>query len=340
MEPITQALAAAALSRTGLKKIATRATLLLVVAALAPDLDLLSSLGGADAYLRFHRTLLHSLPGAILLAAALAALACLIDRRFKSSSASEPLRFSRAFILCGIAIAFHLLLDVCDSSGAQLLWPFHPAWYSWNLTASLDPWILGIFIVGLLLPELFNLVSEEIGERKKNRPGRRRWAIAALLFVMLYFLARNTLHARATDLLLSRSYNGSTPVRAGAFPSAVSPFEWRGIVATDTALVEVDVPLGPAGAFDPDRGLVHYKPDSSPALDAAQKTLVARRFLAYAKFPLASLEPREDGFHFELRDLRFPAGSASNDNIVAVIDLDSQLRVLRERFRFARERNR
>jgi membrane-bound metal-dependent hydrolase YbcI (DUF457 family) len=338
MDVVTQALASVTLSRAAFARTTRFATPILLATAIAPDLDLLSSFAGADAYLRFHRTLLHSILGAVTLAAAVSALACFADRRFQRLTPAEPLRLGRAFGICLIGVAFHDVLDLADSSGVQLFWPFHSKWYAWNLTANLDPWILAVLVAGLLLHELFNLVSEEIGEQKKKQPGRKRWAIAALTIVALYIVARGALHARAVDLLESRSYRGAIPIAAGAFPTSMSPFDWRGAVSTDDALIELEVPLGPGANFDSEGGVIRYKPDPAPALFAAQKSATATRFLIYAKFPLAALQPGLDGTHFEFRDLRFPAGSASDDNLVALVVVDRELHIVREEIRFARSK--
>ena len=340
MDPVTQTLASVALSRTAFTRTTRLATPILIATAIAPDLDLLSSFGGADAYLRFHRTLLHSLPGALFLAAAIAAAVCFADRRITRSTPADPLGFGRAFVVCVAGVAFHNLLDLADSGGVQLFWPFHSKWYAWNLTANLDPWILAVLLAGLLLPELFKLVSEEIGERKKKRPGPPRWALAALAIVAAYAIARSALHSRAVDLLQSRSYRGAIPIAAGAFPTSMSPFDWRGVVATDNLLVEIDVPLEPGGSFDSERGVTHFKPEPTAALEAAQKSAVASRLLSYAKFPLATIQQDVDGTHFELRDLRFPANSAGNDNLVADVEMDSELHITRAEIRFARTKTR
>ncbi|HXW17673.1 MAG TPA: metal-dependent hydrolase [Candidatus Acidoferrales bacterium] len=335
MEPVTQVLASAALSRAGLSRTSRLAPLVLLATALAPDVDLLSSLGGPDAYLRYHRTLFHSIAGGAVLAAAIAFGAYIFDRGIRRvRTEGRPLSFGRAYALALIGVAFHIILDLLNSGGVQLLWPFHEKWFAWSVASDLDLWILTLLAAALVLPELFGLVSEEIGERKRKNPARQRWAIAALALFSIYAIVRVVLHSRAVDALNSRTYRGNIPLSAGAFPNSVSPIDWRGVIATDNALIELDVPLGASGRFDPESGIFHFKPEPSPALDAARRTAIARRFLAYARFPLASIEPREDSFHFELRDLRLPADSTSHENLIAVVDLDSRLSVLREELRF------
>ncbi|MGC1685831.1 MAG: metal-dependent hydrolase [Candidatus Acidiferrales bacterium] len=340
MDVVTQALASVTLSRAVFARTTRLATPILLATALAPDLDLLSSFRGADAYLRFHRTLLHSLLGVLILAVIIAAGAWLADGRLWRSKSGDPLKLGQAMGICLIGVALHDVLDLVDSGGVQLLWPFHPKWYAWNLTANLDPWILAVFLGGLLLQTLLNLVSEEIGGQKRKQPGMKRWAIAALLIVAAYIFARDALHSRAVDLLESRSYRGSIPIAVAAFPTSTSPFDWRGVVAIDNALIELEVPLGPGASFDSERGVVHYKPDPTSALAAAQQSATVMRFLAFAKYPLAALHPGLDGTQFEFRDLRFTSASTSDDNLVAVVVVDWELHIVHEEIRFARSKAR
>ena len=60
MEPVTHALASIALGRAGLNKISRAVTPMLLVSGMVADLDWVTWLGGADAFLRGHRTATHS----------------------------------------------------------------------------------------------------------------------------------------------------------------------------------------------------------------------------------------------------------------------------------------
>jgi membrane-bound metal-dependent hydrolase YbcI (DUF457 family) len=329
MDPVTHALTSVALSRAGLNKTARLATPMLVVSGLVADFDLLSYFAGPSAYFRVHRAWGHSLIGSFILALVVAAAFWRLAKR----KVDAPLRFSRALGLCLVGAAAHLLLDLGNPAGAQLLWPFRAKWIAWDLLRELDPWILFVLLAGLLLPGLFHLISEEIGERRKGK-GAHRGAIAAVVIMILYIGARGVYHSRAVDLLLSRDYHGAVPEAAGAFPLSASPLNWRGVVATANTFEEIEISFAPGSYFDPDRSLTHYKPETSPALEAAQNAPVVKRFMGSAQFPLASLERVEDGYHFELRDLRFAPGPGSLPEVIAVVDLDASLRVTREALQF------
>ena len=341
MDPFTHALASLTLARTRQRHLPRFGPAMLIAGGVAPDLDYASYLWGARAFLRVHRSLLHSIPGAALTACAVAASFCVLDRYWKRKTRQEkpaaPLTFASALAVCAIGLAGHTLLDLASGEGLQLFWPFRTHWSAWSLAANFDPWALLLLAGGLLIPQLFRLVGEEIGARKSG--GAAGAAVFTVLLLTAYLGARDDLRSRAVDLLLSSEYRGREPLAAGAFPSSANPFAWRGVVSTDNTMEKLLVPLGPRADFNPDRSLTLYKPEESPALEAAEKAAAAQQFLKYAAFPLASLSRSEDGYRFELRDLRFPSGDGNPANVIVRIDLDSGFHVMREEYRYAYSSN-
>lgn len=342
MDPLTNVLTSLALSSAVEKHLPRFGVAMIVVSGIAADLDYASYFGGPGAFLRFHRAVLHSLPGSAFLACAIAAAFVAIGknsaRKQPQGEPAVPLRFVPALSACAVGIAGHILLDLASGRGVQLLWPFHTHGDEWDLTTNLDPWILTLLIGGLFLPHLFRMVSEEIGERKRAARGKRG-AIITLLLLIAYLGVRASLHSQAVNLLLSREYHGRVPLSAGAFPSSSSPWNWRGVVVTDSTIEEVDVPLGTGPEFDPDRSLTHFKPDDSPALNAGERAPIVATFINHARFPIASIDPIEDGYRLQVRDLRFAHDDMSSENIFVRVDLNSSLQVTREEFRFASSPN-
>ena len=337
MEILTHALIALTLARAGQKLLPRYGLAMLVVPGVAADLDFLSYFGGPSAYLRFHRGVLHSVLGSVVLVCVLALVFWAVARRAaaKNSALNLPrLSFLSAAVVCGVAVAVHLLFDLASGIGVQLLWPFREKWTAWDLVNALDPWVLVVLVLGLALPEVLRLVSEEIGERNREPRGRVA-AIVTLLLLLLYFGARAGLHSRAVGELNAREYHGAPPLAVGAFPSSISLLDWRGVVSTDNDIEVIEISLAPGAGFDPERAVRHYKPEESAALEAGQNTAAARTFLRYARFPLAALERGDEGYRFTLRDMRFPAGDGSADDILVRVELDADLRVMSEEFRYA-----
>lgn len=343
MEPFTHAFTSLALGKSGENRLPRFGIVMLVVSGVAPDLDYAGYLAGPGAFFRLHRSLFHSLAGAALLACVLAAAFCVLDKKWPRSHVAQdkkypPLGFVAALAVCAIGIGGHLLLDVASGIGVQLLWPFRLGWYRWNLDGNLDPWLLLILIAGLLLPLLFRLVNEEVGDRRKGRGGARA-AVVTLVLVVAYFGWRWHLHDEAVSLLMSREYHNRVAVTAQAFPDPSTPFDWRGVAVTDNTVEELDISLAPSGDFDPDRSRTHFKPDDSAVLETGRKTAFAQRFLTYATIPVATVTPLEDGYRFEIHDLRFAPDDVDPANLFVRVDLDSHLRIRSQQFVFASSPN-
>lgn len=318
MDPFTHALASFALERAGLRRMSRAALPILLVAGVAADLDLLTYLFGANAYFHYHYAVLHSILGSAILAIAVAAAFWIFDRGAKR----PPLRFSRVLILCLIAAALHVLLDCFGAEGVQLLWPFRAGWFSSDWLPETDPWLIAILLIGSLLPALFRLITEEISSRKQKHTVSVGAAVA-LTLMAVYIAGRATLHHSAMQTLMEHDYHGATPLAAGAFPDADSPLVWRGVVATRNTIEVVSVPIGPAGEFNAMSSLTHFKPPSSPELDAARRAPLAAEFLRYARFPVADFQEISGGSVVTLRDLRFADDSPSSANLSAIIQLDN-----------------
>jgi len=333
MEPLTHVLTSLALGRAGLNKATRLATPMLLLSGLAADLDWLSLAGGARAFLHGHRTATHSLTGTAAIALATAAAFWWPGRKHPAA----PIRFLPALAVASAGASGHLLMDLANSYGVKLWWPVRQTWSAWDLAHSIDPWVLILLLLGLLLPGLFRLISEEIGARPKQR-GAQRGAVVALALVLVYMGARWTLHDRALEVLRSRVYHGETPLAIGAFPTGASPLTWSGVVETDNALLQLEIPLGPGGVFDPDRSRTLFKPEPSPALDAARKSEVAEEFLQFARFPQASVEKTAVGYYVELRDLRFASHPGGGTGFVAVVELNRQFQVVNEALRYGPQR--
>jgi membrane-bound metal-dependent hydrolase YbcI (DUF457 family) len=339
VEPVTHALTSLALARVAQKRLPRFGAAILIVSGVAADLDYLSYFAGPGAFLRFHRAVLHSLLGSAVLVSMIAAGFCWMDSRIPAKKPLPRLPFIAAITFACLGASWHLMLDLSSGESVELLWPFRVSSFAWNLTTNFDLWILILLITGLLLPGLFRLISEEIGERK-NTEGLRHGAVVTMLLLFAYLGARGILHRRAVDLLYSREFRGRTPVFAGAFPLIGSPFNWRGVVFTDSTIEELNFSLAPGAPFDPDRSQTHFKPQESPALEAGEQTSIAKTFLDYARFPLASVYPLDNGSRFELRDLQFAPNDRGPANIFVRVDFDDKLRIKCEEFRYASSRNR
>jgi hypothetical protein len=146
--------------------------------------------------------------------------------------------------------------------------------------------------------------------------------------MILYIVLRFVLHGNAVAALESRTYRGESPRKVAAFPESGSPFRWHGIVETESALHEVEIEVGPTASLDPDSAVTSYKPELSPALDAARDTAAARRLLQVARFPKATVEKTPEGFHIILRAFPYTRDASSGWRVEALIKTDASAKIL------------
>jgi membrane-bound metal-dependent hydrolase YbcI (DUF457 family) len=323
MDPLTHALASYSLKRAAFPRLPRPATIAMILAGALADLDSLSSRFGPSAFLTWHRTAFHSLPAAVLISLLAAIPFFFLNRRIPEKRIS-PLSI---FIPALAASLLHLLLDLFQFQGLTLVWPFNTRRFPLDWLGQFDLWILAILLASVLLPILARLVTEEIGGKSKGSRGRLGAAIG-LTAVLLYVGARAVLHSNAVATLESRSYSGESSRHVAAFPISSSLFRWQGIVETDHAIHELEVNTASGAEFDPDRAVTSYKPEPSPALDAARTTPVAQRFLQAARFPRATVEQTSTGFRVTLRAFPYTRKANSGPQVEAVINTDPTGKVL------------
>jgi inner membrane protein len=315
VDPLTHGLASLALQRGLFPKASWRAIIAILCAGLVADMDFLSANFGPSAYLRWNRTATHSI--AFILVLALAAF--LFSLMLRNNPRASWTGFSWAAITA--AAALHILMDLLQADPVAPFWPFSPRRFSLDISPAIDPWLLVILAAAILLPELFRLVSDEIGSRAK-RPRGRNGAIAGLAFALIYFAMRAQFHGNVTASLEARTVSGEIPRRVAAFPDSVSPFLWHSVVETELAL-HLSTMRSMGGEVSYATGVTALrKPEPSPVLTSAQSSPAAITFLKTARFPKATVEQETEGFSVEINDLKDQAMQTPTRAIFTDIVID------------------
>jgi inner membrane protein len=321
MDTLTHTAVGLFLSRAGLNRWTPQATPILLLAANAPDIDIVSALGGWSGYLHYHRHITHSLAALPLMAALPVLLVRGVGRR--------RVHWLGAFCAAAVAVMSHLLLDLTNVYGVRLWEPFSSRWLRLDLTNIVDLCIWAAFLLALAGPFLAGLVGGEMQPRRaRDARHGRGFAVFALVFVLFYNGARAAAHLRAVNALDARLYRGETPLRVAAFPDAFNPLRWRGLAETADFIAVSDLDLN--GEFDPSRSDFLYKPENEPALAAARRAPAIQAFLEFSQFPFWRVTPAADidnGRLVEVFDLRF--GDPQSPGFMARATVDSANRVAR-----------
>jgi len=328
MDNVTHTLYGLALAKTGLDRIAPQATLTLMVGANLPDVDFISIFWGDINYLKYHRGITHSFAGILLGASVLASVVYWINNHLLKT---RPASWKKFYWLSLTGVSSHLLLDFTNSYGIRPLLPFYNRWYAWDIVLIIDPWILLALTLGLCLPFLFRLINQEIGVRSTES---HRGAVVCLLMVLLYWVSKDVSHRQAIAALEQNRYSTGAALRFGAMPKFFNPFSWLGIVETETAyhVTEVGWTTNPNGF--PVRNKLYHKPEQTEIIESAKRGPQTQAFLEFARFPWFQVEPSVEGYTVTLRDLRFDFVARRRRGFVCTIEMDRQLHVLSENFRF------
>jgi inner membrane protein len=296
MDNLTHSLAGLMMARAGLAKEGERgATLGLIVAANAPDFDVLwAGLPGGLRYFEYHRGITHALAFSPILALVPMAIALWIGK--------ASFRWG-LYVGCWLGVLSHIALDLTNVYGVRLLLPFSSRWLRLDTTDLIDPWIFLAFIIALSAPALSGLVGSEIAGRREKQP-KRQWAVFALLAILCYEGVRLVSHQRAITIMDSRLYGSADSPKYAALPDRIDPLRWRGMVITEEFVITNNLLV--TEPYDPSVfGHTDYPNHNSAAADAAKNTYPFQVMQKFVQLPFWKVTPAGDDLLVQLIDLRF-----------------------------------
>lgn len=333
MDNVTHTLTGIALAQAGLGRKTRFSMLALIIASNAPDIDVLAAPHRGIAYLKYHRGITHSLIGLTVLAAIVAAVIYALGRHRPPGKDSPPLSLKWLFLVCWIGTACHVFMDFTNAYGIRPFLPFSGRWFALDLMPLVGPWLLAVLILGLCVPAVLRLFTEEVGARHGASRAIRNGAIFSLVAMLAIWGLRGFSHQRALGLLGARTYGQRNATELGAFPTALDPFAWHGVAETPDAYYLTDVNTLSANLPEESATMLR-KPPPSPALSAAQATSAASVFLNFARFPYAAVFSETNHTAVYIRDLRFASKSSREWAFVLEVVLNRSLQPVREKFSF------
>ena len=297
MEPITHLMTGACLARAGFNRKAAYATIAMTLAAEAPDLDTLWSVGGPIAAFQHHRGWTHTFAGLPVEAAIIVGAIWLWHRwRIRQTDNTQPhrqhtqaapVRWGLLYCFVIVALLSHLLLDWTNNYGLRPFFPFNPRWYAGSFVFIFEPVIFLLLLVALVAPSLFGLINSEVGARKTAFRGRG-WAIAALVSIVALWGWRAVEHEKAVQLAQAGDYNGLEVLRVSANPSPINPFRWHAVVETPMTYQLATVDTMSETVTTNEHTDVFYKPPTTLATLVAKRSWLGEAYLDWSKYPLVT----------------------------------------------------
>ncbi len=142
MDNLTHSLIGLSASKAGLEKLSPGTTTLCILAANAPDADIVALVGGRWSYLHHHRGITHSIVGTILFSVGLPLVFYLVDRLITRIRSRPPtVKLPGLLIASFLVSATHPLMDWTNNYGMRFLLPWDARWSYGDLIFIIDPFI-------------------------------------------------------------------------------------------------------------------------------------------------------------------------------------------------------
>jgi membrane-bound metal-dependent hydrolase YbcI (DUF457 family) len=336
MDNITHTLFALTVARTPIGRGGRGTTAALVLASNAPDIDIVTALGGSANYLEWHRGPTHGPLGVLGLGLVTATLVW-GGARFIAAIRSAPrgapsggpiglkpdppadaapsardAPFAMLIVISMIGVLLHILMDLPTSYGTRLLSPFSWRWFAIDLMPIVDIYLWMILAAGLLAGNW-------------RRGARQKSAAIALALMAANYGLRVAAHQQALaaaaqvygpilpapcdpsaafgSIVDSWPHAGGSHclVDTAALPSFGSPFDWRVIAQLPDEYVEI---RGEDAVRIPNRW--------TPQVAVAGRARTAQVLLGFSRFPVAwTFTEPTGGATVQFSDLRFAMGLAS-----------------------------
>ena len=206
MDNLTHSLVGLTAAKAGLEKLSPGATALCLLAANAPDADIVVlPFGDRWTFLQHHRGITHAIVGVVALALLLPLIFYVVDLLWSRYRKRRPSVNLKGLMLASFIVsATHPLLDWTNNYGIRFLLPWNERWFYGDLVFIVDPfmWLVlggasfllsakttsGKFIWGLVAAVLTFLIVAS--ERSNNLPNPRLiallWIIALVTLIVLF----------------------------------------------------------------------------------------------------------------------------------------------------------
>lgn len=244
-----------------------------VIGSNAPDFDFIYRLKGKGSYFRHHRGLSHSLP-------ALPFWSILVSGLLYSFI--PGMDFLHLFLWTFLAVILHVLFDLFNVHGTQILLPFSRKWISFDAVPLIDPYILTVHFLGFSLLVFY-------------QPGLTFLVI--YLFIYIYIAVRTYLTVAARHHLNHHFINA---IGIKMIPR-MTLLKWDVIIETDEDFL--------FGAYSEKSLAIEHtlsKKNNFPVLvsDSRMDQSISD-FLACTTYAYPFVDVRKDGYFIYWKDLRF-----------------------------------
>ncbi len=296
MDPITHAVAGlAAVALTGEPLAVSNPVVIGCVAgAVIPDLDIIMQFKGDYKYLKNHRGISHSIPMMFVYSGVLTTLLGLF-------AGSPP---GKTFLFVLLGCFSHIALDITNSYGAQIFWPFSKKHVTLDLLLVYDPMIIIMCLI-TILPYTRSIIPS---------------FLVAGVFVV-YLILRYVMKKLAASIALKNLNCRFEPVCFRIMPSMVGFTKWHFILSTGNEKV-----IGDVSIFSGKIRVIDIKKNIDEDLyKMVMNTPIAVFFGQFTPIFHIECEKKEGSYVFNFVDLRYYIFKDFLHHATAVVNMNYEV---------------
>ena len=279
MDTITHILLGYAISQSELIPGAKSAQACIILASIAPDIDLIFRARGVEKYFIHHRKESHSFSGLFLLSLAI----------FGFGKYLNPgLGTARLYFLVWLGLLGHILLDFFTSYGVPIFFPLKKRFYNFALLFISDPWLDIIFLFALAGKRFFT--TAYLPARLSLLAGGGYLVFLAGAKSLAKFQGKRNLERQN---ILNEQIN--------AYPYFANPFRWLVLGKTRNRIYRLSVSL--FGKASPTSSFSSQVPEQIK--EKVKTHPLVKAMVNFSDFLWWRYFPREEEKVLQIYDLRY-----------------------------------
>lgn len=261
-----------------------------LLGAVIPDGDIIMQIKGHYSYLKSHRGASHSVPFSFLYAGAITLLLSLLY-----PGVSLLKLFMYAFFGC----ISHIILDITNSYGAKVLWPFIRKRLTIDLLLVYDP-LLIIFSLAIIVPTFRALMHP----------------VVTIVLFASYLLFRSRMKMRVKKIIKENLDNEGEIVSIRILPSMIGLLKWHFVLKLRNKKIVGEVNILPR-----DFKIIDIMENLDNRLyNAVKNTKVAKFFGEFTPIFHINCKKLAYGYEFSFTDLRYYMAKDFLHHATAVLD--------------------
>jgi inner membrane protein len=261
-----------------------------LLGAVIPDGDIVMQIKGHYSYLKNHRGVSHSIPFAFLYGGAIALLLSVL---FPGAA------FLKLFLYSIVGCLSHLILDITNSYGAKIFWPFFNKKYTTDLLLVYDP-VLFILSLAVIMPSFRAIIHPVI----------------VLFLFAIYIIFRTWMKIYVKKTIKINMDCGGDIKFIRILPSIIGLLKWHFIVKFENKWVVGEIKL-----FSKKIKIIDVLENLDTKLyDAIKNTEIAEFFGEFTPIFHVTCKKVDFGYEFNFTDLRYYMAKDFLHHATAVLD--------------------